>query len=407
MSDDIYIRYLESHYKKHGTINNIDTKMVVEFEGEKLHIGRFLKNIRLRHKKYIESNATENANSLSLQRYESLDKMGFEWQKGHYKSKESVIEEPAILYLRKHYLEHKTINDIDRNEVVIFDGQELKIGRYLTKVRELHSEYLRGKKNNKCSSPLALMRYSILEELEISWNVKTGKKRKTKPEDIRIRYLRDHFAKNGTINDIKTTTIVEYEGQTLNIGNFITMVKKQYHKYHDGINYMGSFSEVAIERYQIFEELGIIWELKARRIQQKDEYDPYIEYLKEHFQIHGTINNITVHDIVEYHGMKLNIGNFISKIRTSHTKYLSASPELKKATSITLRRFEELDKMGFIWSKENDVNYTKIAQEYGISRSSLTKAIKQFGGDIDKALKICLSRKKTRAKKMTKVFTTP
>lgn len=401
MSDDIYIRYLESHYKKHGTINNIDTKMVVEFEGEKLHIGRFLKNIRFRHKKYIESPAKENANTLSLQRYEALDKMGFEWQKGHYKSKESAIEEPAILYLRKHYLEHKTINDIDRNQTVIFNGQELKIGRYLTKLRELHSEYLRGIKNNKCSSPLALMRYSILEELEISWNVKIGQKRKTKTEDIRIRYLREHFAKNGTINDIKTTTIVEYEGQTINIGNFITMVKKQYHKYQDGINYMGSFSEVAIERYQIFEELGIIWELKARRIQQKDENDPYIEYLKEHFQIHGTINNITVHDIVEYHGMKLNIGNFISKIRTSHTKYLSASPELKKATSITLRRFEELDKMGFIWSKGNDINYTKIAQEHGVSRSSLTKAIKQFGGDVDKALKICLSRKKTQERKKT------
>ena len=44
MSQDIYIDYLLEYYSKFGTINDIQVRDEVEYNGETLKIGAFLKS---------------------------------------------------------------------------------------------------------------------------------------------------------------------------------------------------------------------------------------------------------------------------------------------------------------------------------------------------------------------------
>ena len=52
MSQDIYIDYLLEYYAKNKTINDIQVRDEVVYNGKPLKIGLFLKNIRSSHKKY-------------------------------------------------------------------------------------------------------------------------------------------------------------------------------------------------------------------------------------------------------------------------------------------------------------------------------------------------------------------
>ena len=46
---DIYIKYLEEHYQKHQTINDISENTEVEYNGQILKIGAYLKEMRDRY----------------------------------------------------------------------------------------------------------------------------------------------------------------------------------------------------------------------------------------------------------------------------------------------------------------------------------------------------------------------
>ena len=397
MSQDIYIDYLLEYYAKNGTINDIQVRDEVEHNGEILKIGLFLKNIRSSHKKYKKSNGTRIPTELTMQRYIILERLGINWNIGHLKQPTEVQDEREIRYLREYFKEHGTINDISKDKIVEFEGQKLNIGLYLSKIRYNHSCYLRKKEHQEATSPISLERYRLLDELHIQWSLKKGTVIPEQEEDIRIRYLRQHRKEHGTINDISTNQIVEFEGKTLKIGYFINMVRKQHRKFLDGIDYLGSTSEVAKNRYEIFESLGIIWNIKTRRVQTKGTYDPYIEFLKQHYEEQGTINDLKVRDIVEFNGKKLQIGNFLNKMRNIYAKQ-TKNPE-SKISKIMQNRIETLTAMEFIWQIDNSFSYNKLAKEHGISKSTLVANIKKFNGDVDKALKITISRKKTKEQK--------
>ena len=122
MQDDIYIRYLRVYHKEHGTIKNIPFNFTVEFEDTTLYVYEFLKNIRNRHRAYIgESKPMSGYKSeTSLRRYQALDEMGYDWNSNSRKTKETVQTEPEVRFLRQHYKENKTINDIPYGAVVEF-----------------------------------------------------------------------------------------------------------------------------------------------------------------------------------------------------------------------------------------------------------------------------------------------
>ena len=133
MEEDIFIRFLRKYYAEHGTINNIPYKFEVMFEGRRLCVYEFLKNMRNRHKAYLGSERKVNGydSKLSISRYKALDEMGYDWQERSFKTMEDVKNEDEILFLRNYYSSHGTINDIGYKTVVNFNGKILKIGIYV------------------------------------------------------------------------------------------------------------------------------------------------------------------------------------------------------------------------------------------------------------------------------------
>ena len=72
-----------------GTINDIKREYVVEFNGEILKIGEFLASIRKQHRLYQRGDKKRGAMSrLSLERYQVLDSLNFEWEPQKEKTKE-------------------------------------------------------------------------------------------------------------------------------------------------------------------------------------------------------------------------------------------------------------------------------------------------------------------------------
>ena len=70
-----------------------------------------------------------------------------------------------------------------------------------------------------------------------------------------------------------------------------------------------------------------------------------------------------------------------------------------KISKIMQARIEMLLSMDFIWQVDNSASYNKLAKLHGVSRSTLIANIKRFNGDVDKALKITISRKKAKEQK--------
>ena len=132
--DEKRFKYLVKHYEEFGTINDITTESVVEFEGEELRIGSFFDYIRTAHKIYTEQKEGSYAYSeRSLKRYALLDEMGFDWNPGS-KRTASIENDVFIRYLRQHFNEFGTINDIASNAEVEFEGKILKIGSSFSKL---------------------------------------------------------------------------------------------------------------------------------------------------------------------------------------------------------------------------------------------------------------------------------
>ena len=175
--EDIYIRYLKEYYEKYGTINDISTLSSVEYEGQILNIGNFLGNIRKRYKEYLTGK--KEFKEQVLNRFFALNEMEFEWNPRAAKSKNIEETDPYLKYLIGYYKEHGTINDIKKDEVVEFDGKRLCIGSFLAATKLNHRHHLNGDKTPGCSSKRALLRYEVLEELEIDW---TGNMRDEKEE---------------------------------------------------------------------------------------------------------------------------------------------------------------------------------------------------------------------------------
>ena len=393
MKEDIYIRYLRHHYKEHGTINNIPSGYTVTFEGQTLNIYTFLNSIKTRHNAYINGTYRSGATStLSLSRYQALDEMNFSWTDSRLK-KEEVQEEIQLRYLKEHFKENGTINDIPINAIVEFEGQTLKIGSYLRSIRDKHSLYVKGIYKRSNNTKTALTRYQVLEELNIDWSNHNKKTSEEVLEEAAIRYLQAYYAKFGTINDISTKDIVEFEGEPLRIGNYLNKIREKHRLYLKGKNEKGSFTESSLTRYQLLDEMNFSWELDDKKTTINSEYDPYIEYLKTYHKKHGSLEGVTLEEIVEYKGQKLNIRHFVNQTRYAYKQHLLGE-NTSFSSSLYLRRYEALKALNFDFTAQVLIGISEIAKVNGLNPKTLSSLTKKFNGDIDKALKIALSKKK-------------
>lgn len=77
--------------------------------------------------------------------------------------------------------------------------------------------------------------------------------------------------------------------------------------------------------------------------------DRFIKYLKQYATENQDINTIPRNTVVTFEGEPLKIGEFLATIRKQHKLYINNSTTRSCATALAKSRYEELDKLNFIW----------------------------------------------------------
>ena len=164
---DKYIAFLENYFKEHKSLDNLPK--TITFEDEELNIENFVND---RRKNYHRHQLDEGyvPSKLELKRWQQLDTMNFVWYPKKLKAQERMENDKYIKYLEKHYKKYGTINNITSETEVIFEGELLKIGSFISDIRKRHKVYVAKQKTKTAiSTPLMLKRYSELDKLEINW----------------------------------------------------------------------------------------------------------------------------------------------------------------------------------------------------------------------------------------------
>lgn len=396
MTEDIYINYLRKYYEEHGTINDIHPKHTFTHEEVTINIYDFLKKIKYNHKKYVSGKTDRGAASkLSLERYQALDEMGYDWSVHPPRTNSDPYTDKEVLYLRKHYKEHGTINDIGMHDVVTFEGQEVKIGQFITAMRARHNYFVKGNDKNQSMTELSLARYKILDEMNIDWTPLWSNTYDVQNNDICLEYLNYHYQQHGTINDILGNDVVIYKDQELKIGYFITVTRRRYNDYQNGKDTYDCNSEIFLKRYDALTKLGFIFSPQKEKV----ENDLYIEYLKEYYQKHGTINDIISSYEVTYKGQRLRIGGFLARTRTQYNQYLKDPNNKENKSKLLLQRYNELQKLGFNFTPAERNGIAHFARKNNFSIKQISKLTSMFNGNAKKAFKIRLLQEKLKQNK--------
>ena len=236
MDEEIYIRYLQNYYDEHGTINDIDYNMVVEFEGNALNIGLFLLKSCLFHQSYDDAIIIFSAvSSKSLAIYNSLSKFDFDWEQHEM----AILEEdciPYIEYLKRYYEEQGSINDISVEKVFKLNGVILSIGRFLSRMKISYRTY-KSENEEKNISPLILKICQDLEKLEFdNWDG--------------IITLKDLALQNG-VNITTLFKIKEKCNDNVEKALKIALLRKKYNDFQDISKHDGGSLKETLELFDL------------------------------------------------------------------------------------------------------------------------------------------------------------
>lgn len=280
------IKYLKYHYKKYGTINNIPPKMVVLFENETLNVGEFISKIKIQYKAYQSEKNKSEIDKLCILRFKILEQLEIDWTLRSVQKRKNVLTDLEMQYLEEHFRLKGTINDITSSTVVVYQGEKLKIGAYLSKIRSNHKKYLLGEKEVRYSGELALARYKKLDELEIEWNGRNAASVLKVSKEPIIRYLEIHYRLFGTINNIKKNDKVVFEGQELQIGDYLSSMRFKHNKTisHNDQRFT---SQRYLEIYKKLDELGITWTKKRNSLLQPKEQE---EFLQDYYNLTSKVD---------------------------------------------------------------------------------------------------------------------
>ena len=400
MEKDIYLRYLRYHYSIYGTINNIKDNDTVEFEGQTLKIGWFKRAIRNKYSYYIQGLNKRGCNSkLSIRRYQVLTELNFEWTPQKKLSQDILNNDIYIKYLQKRYETTGTINDISLEEEVEFEGQTLKIGKFLKSIRNQHHYYEEGIDKNQSFSDIALSRYEALDQMNFIWSERKKYFEDFLEFDPYIEYLKEYYEQHGNINGISNRTTITFQGKKLNIGMFLKQIRNFHKTYttNKTRKYNNRTIALYLKRKSFLDSINFDWTPLATK--EEKSKDLFIEYLRRYYQEHGTINDIPFTTEVIYEGQILKIGEFLKSMRYNHKFYVAGKKRAGSNTVFAIARYNALDEMNFIWEKDQTKQYTKIAREKGLRPSTVSHYVKKFNGDIDKALKIATLNKRKKDEK--------
>ena len=86
------------------------------------------------------------------------------------------------------------------------------------------------------------------------------------------------------------------------------------------------------------------------------EKDIYLRYLRYHYSIYGTINNIKDNDTVEFEGQTLKIGWFKRAIRNKYSYYIQGLNKRGCNSKLSIRRYQVLTELNFEWTPQKKLS---------------------------------------------------
>lgn len=272
-----------------------------------------------------------------------------------------------IEYLKLYYSKHKTINDINRSEIVEFNGQTLKIGEFLASIRKQHKLFVVGDSSRSSMSKTSMNRYKELEKLEIDWTPQETKTKQLEENDVCLLFVQRYYKQHKTLENIPDT--FKIDDKEYSIKNFFAHIRTNHKNYISNQNSKGSNSKTALRRYKILDEMGFDWE----PLKTQAEEDLYMEYIKTHYNQYKTLKNLPSKII--YKETELNLETFLSDRRKKYKKSLTD-------TTYTLSELEQariayLQTTDFDWTPQQ----TKHAEmmENDICMRYLQKRFKETG----------------------------
>ena len=252
-------------------------------------------------------------------------------------------EDKYIKYLKLHYQEHGTINDIDRNYVVIFEDEPLKVGEFFATIRRQHRLYKKGRTDRGCASPLTLNRYQELDMMEFVWEPGAVKAKQLEERDIKLEYVMNYYDEHHTFEGLPDKVIID--GVEQNIVSFISHTRTNHKNYINGTNSKGSDSKTALRRYAELDKRGFEWEPKLNQQKAFEADDKAIRYLEKYYREHGSLDNVP--KTVIFEGEELDIQKFLADRRKKHRK--RETDPTYKPSKLELKRQDALDKMNYDW----------------------------------------------------------
>ena len=162
-----------------------------------------------------------------------------------------------VRYLEMYYKEHKTINNISRDTIVIFEESPLKIGEFLASIRKQHKLYLENDPSRSSMSKTALERYKALDKMDFEWTPGSKKQQEKEENDVCLLFIEEYYKKHKSLDNLPDTfTLDEKE---YSIKNFLSHTRANHKKYVSNNNSKGSNSPTAIRRYQALDKMNFDW----------------------------------------------------------------------------------------------------------------------------------------------------
>lgn len=307
---------LKAYYEQFGSISNIGCKDVYNYQGKDISLGNLILNLRMEYKK----------GKLDDKRIKLLNSMGMVWLKYNHDFR--------LDSLKAYYEEFGTIANIGLGDIYNYQGKDVRIGGL---INHLRAKY----KNGKLSEDYI----QVLNSWGMNWGFRDIVKFKDRLEPL-IAYYKEF----GTLANIKSQDIYNYQGKKINIGVVIQNLRTDYKK-----------NKLSSERIQLLNSMGMMWD----RTQDVSRLEPLKAYYKEF----GTIANIGAKDIYKYQGKKVRIGQLIVHLRYEY-----------RQNKLNDKTIQTLNSMGMAWDYDMLIPIKAYYEEFGTIANIKSKEIYIYQG---------------------------
>ena len=250
-------KLLVEYKNKYGNID-IPFSYKINIDNEEINLGSFLIDQREIYRKNIDTK-----DKVLLERFKLLDDLGISW-------------DPKDDYWMRRYNLIKKYKDIygdcniNYNYVMNDNGEEIQLGKFISKQRELYKKH---KKNNFSNTDSKVLEhFKLLKDIGVSFNPFKDEWMK------QYKYFNDYYNEFGNL-DIPYTYIKEIDGEVVKIGQMFRNQKEALSKKKKEI-LSGNCDIELLHRYYLLKDIGFTF-TKSNDLYLYDFGDGEREYTKK------------------------------------------------------------------------------------------------------------------------------